>query len=279
MPDNNAAGLTLNTASYVVDLDSAPVPAITNLTVQNYDWYSTRLNVNTGTLDISQGAILIQGKKSEVCVKSNACLGFTGGATTDAQGFFKTRAGGSLRVDGGSVCFTGLTSGARGAIIGFAGSGSVVVTSGVFQLTGSGNPALQIARGEFANGYFEAAGSSRVDVAQLIVGMYGKQNQPAMGRLEVKDDSTFTVGNTTAYVPHYQAGSGINNTGIVAVSGNALLAYQGSEFNLAPATGPTTNLGVLRITGSGRFAAPNAILRCGNTDAGSALFEIGENGV
>jgi len=279
VPDGNKASLTLNTASYIVDIESAPVPAIMNLTAQNTASQTTLLNVNTGTLAVTKGAILIE-TGAEVCIKSNACLSFTGGSTTDFQGFFKTRSGGKLRVDGGSVCFTGVTFGSKGAIVGFCGAGSAVVTSGVFQLSGSGNPPLHIARGENAKGYFEAAGSSRVDVAQLTIGMYGQPNSPAAGRLEVKGDSVFTVGNSaTVNVPLYNAPSGINNTGIVEVSENALLTCLGSYFDLGYATGASTNLGVLRVTGSGRFAAPNATLRCGNTDAGSAIFEVGDNGV
>jgi len=279
VPNGNMASLTRTTASYAVDIDSAPVPAITNLTVQNTAPRTTLLNVNTGTLAVAGGAIYINAG-SEVCVKSNACLSFTGTRTTDGQGFFKTQYGGKLRVDGGSVCFTGLTSGAMGAIVGFSSPGYVVMTSGVFRLNGSGNPALYLARGQNAKGYFEAAGSSRVEVAQLLLGVYGYTHQPATGVLVLRDHAEFTVAGGVV-VSDASSTAALCNTGMVVITDSATFTHQGTTFNLTPGSATTvfTNTGILRVEGDGRLVVTNATLTCGHRDAGSATVLITSNGV
>lgn len=281
VPDNNMASLTRTTASYIVDVRSAPVAAITNLTVQNTAPWTTLLNVNTGTLAITKGAVFIN-VGSEVCVKSNACLSFTGGSTTDGQGFFKIQSGGRLRVDGGSVCFTGLTSGARGAIVGYSGAGSVAVTSGVFLLNGGGNPPLHIARGQAANGCFEAAGASRVEVAQLVVGMYGYSHQPASGTLIVRDTSEFTVsaaGSMT--VSDETSASALCNTGVVMVAGRATFNHLGALAKIASGSSAytVTNTGLLQIEADGRFFATNASVYCGHNGARLAAIRVSSNGL
>jgi len=223
VPNVNTANLTAVDSSYTVTVD-APANPVQQLKIENNGSYVTRLDiaapfaVTNGTLQLYAGALLN--------VANNGVMTYRGPNTGFA--LVDMRAGAEWQLNGGSVDFSDLPTGAGDIsyfYVGYGGTNTarLTVNSGTFRLQG-GNTIANLAIGNWGSGIMRMNGGTAVlshaHAYYWSPALSVAEGPSARGELTLTNDATLIVSNTTVSV----AGNGHEKPyGSITVAGNARL--------------------------------------------------------